>query len=163
LSLSAQLLNWLYDDREQTDLEGDSVPGTSLVFWRPEVFGQWRHNWDRERRWTSTTKAGWLHNLDNGSGYWDYDRLQFSQKLRWRQGGWDIAAGARLGWYYYQGQFVGAAHRQRSYLTLDMRVERRLGKRWFVYASAESDWNWSNESLDQYNDWTAGAGMGVEF
>jgi hypothetical protein len=28
---------------------------------------------------------------------------------------------------------------------------------------AESEWNWSNQSLDQYSDWTAGAGMGIEF
>ena len=46
LSLNFQSLHWLYDDREQTDLQGEPVPGTSLAFWRPEVFGQWRHNWD---------------------------------------------------------------------------------------------------------------------
>ena len=160
LSINFQSLHWLYDDREQTDLQGEPVPGTSLAFWRPEVFGQWRHNWDEQRRWTTTTKVGWLWNQDNGSGYWDYDRLALSQKVRWRQGGWEIAAGARFGWYLYRVQSVGAERRERSYATLDLRVERRLGKHWFVYASAESDWNWSNQSLDQYSDWTAGAGMG---
>ena len=75
LSINFQSLHWLYDDREQTDLEGEPVPGTSLAFWRPEVFGQWRHNWDEQRRWTTTTKVGWLWNQDNGSGYWNYDRF----------------------------------------------------------------------------------------
>ena len=163
LSLTAQFAHWLYDDREQTDLQGDSVPGTTLTFWRPEVFGQWRHNWDAQRRWTTTTKLGWLRNLDNGSGYWDYDRLVLGQKARWRQGGWQIAAGARFGWYLYRVQSVGAERRERSYAILDLRVERRLGKHAFVYAAAESEWNWSNQSLDEYSDWTAGAGMGMEF
>jgi hypothetical protein len=163
LSMNFQSLHWLYDDREQTDLQGEPVPGTSLAFWRPEVFGQWRHNWDAKRRWTTTTKVGWLWNQDNGSGYWNYDRLVVGQKVRWRPEGWEIAAGARFGWYLYSVQSVGEENRERLYATLDLRVERRLSKHWFVYASAESDWNWSNEPLDQYRDWTAGAGMGIEF
>jgi hypothetical protein len=163
LSGGAQFAHWIYIDREQNDLQGNPVPGTALTFWRPEVFAQWRHNWDSQRRWTTTTRVGWLQNLDNGSGYWNYDRLGLSQKLRWRQAGWEIAGGARLGWYLYRVQSVGAEHRQRSYVTLDVRVERRLSKHCFAYASGESDWNWSNQSLDQYSDWMAGAGMGIEF
>jgi len=163
VSLNFQSLHWLYDDREQTDLEGESVPGTSLVFWRPEVFGQWRHNWDSQRRWTTTTKIGWLGNRDDGSGYWDYDRLALSQRLRWKQGGWEVAAGARFAWYFYQAQSVGAEPRERSYAILDVRVERRLAKHWFVYATVASEWNWSNEPLDQYQDWSAGSGVGVKF
>ena len=38
LSINFQSLHWLYDDREQNDLQGEPVPGTSLAFWRPEVF-----------------------------------------------------------------------------------------------------------------------------
>jgi hypothetical protein len=163
LSINFQSLHWLYDDREQNDLQGEPVAGTSLAFWRPEVFGQWRHNWDAQRRWTTTTKVGWLWNQDNGSGYWNYDRVAFSQKVRWRQGSWEIAAGARFGCYLYREQYVGAERRERVYTTIDLRVERRLGKHWFVYVSGESDWNWSNQSLDQYSDWTAGAGIGREF
>lgn len=163
LSMNFQSLHWLYDDREQTDLQGQPVPGTTLAFWRPEVFGQWRHNWDAQKRWTTTTKVGLLWNQDNGSGYWNYDRVALSQKVRWRQGGWEIVAGARVGWYLYAVQSVGEERRKRLYATLDFRVERRLGKHWFVYASGESDWNWSNQSLDQYSDWTAGTGIGREF
>ncbi len=163
LALSFQSLHWLYDSREQNDSQGLLVPGTSLVFWRPEVTGQWRHYWDAKRRWATTTRIGWLWNQDNGSGYWNYDRLTLGQKVRWRQGGWEIAAGGRFGWYFYRVQSVGDERRERSYATLDLRVQRRLAKHWFVYATAEKTWNWSNLSLDQYNDWTAGAGLGVEF
>jgi hypothetical protein len=58
---------------------------------------------------------------------------------------------------------VDSERRERSYATLDLRVERRLGKHWFVYASAEGDWNESNDPVDEYNDWMAGAGVGIEF
>ena len=163
LSINYQTLHWLYDDREQTDKQGNNIPGTSLTFWRPEFFGQWRHNWDAERHWSTTTKIGWLWNQDNGSGYWNYDRLAVGQKVRWRQGPWEVAAGVRLGWYFYSVQTIGNDKRERSYTSLDLRVERMLGKHWFVYASGESSWNWSNEPLDQYNDWTAGAGAGLSF
>lgn len=163
LSVNVQSLHWLYDDREQTDREGESVPGTDLVFWRPELFGQWRHNWDAKKRWTTTTKVGWLWNQDDGSGYWNYDRLMLSQRVRWRQGGWEIAVGGRAGWYFYQVQTVGTEPRERWYATVDVRVERRLSKHWFAYAAGEWNWNDGNEPLDQYRDWTAGGGVGVEF
>ena len=163
VSLNFQSVHWLYDDREQADSDGNDVSGTRLRFWRPEVFGLWRHNWDEQRRWTTTTKLGWLYNQDNGSGYYDYNRLQLSQRVRWRQAGWEVAAGARFGWYFYSVQKAGSEYRERSYATLDLRVERRLGKHWYVYAAVEGDWNESNDPADEYNDWLAGAGVGVEF
>lgn len=163
LTLGGQFAHWIYHDREQNDTEGNPVPNTALTFWRPEVFGQWRHHWDAQKRWATTTRLGWLWNLDNGSGYWNYDRLAIGQKVRWRDSGWEIAAGVKFGWYRYAVQMVGAEHRERIYTTIDVRVERRLSTRWYFYAAAGSDWNWSNQSLDQYSDWTAGAGIGAEF
>lgn len=163
VSFGGQFTHWMYEDREQNTLEGEPVPGTALTFWRPEIFGQWRHNWDTERRWTTTTKLGWLWNMDNGSGYWNYQRLGFSEKLRWRPGSWEFAAGTRLGLYRYRVQSVDDERRERLYVTVELRVERKLSKRWFVYVSAEGDWNWSNQSLDQYSDWTAGGGLGAQF
>jgi hypothetical protein len=163
VSLSPQFAYWLYDGREQTDAEGANIPGTTMAYWRPEVAGQWRHNWDEQRRLTTTTKLGWLWNQDNGSGYWNYDRLTLGQRVRWRSGKWETAVGVRLGWYFYTLQTVDGEPRERFYTTVDVRVDRSLGKRWFVYANAEADWNWSNEPLDTYNDWTAGAGVGAEF
>lgn len=42
-------------------------------------------------------------------------------------------------------------------------MERWLGKHWFLYAAAEKEWNFSNDPLDDYRDWTAGAGIGAEY
>jgi hypothetical protein len=162
-SVSFQSKHRLYDSREQFDSGGVAIPNTSLVYWRSEFGGQWRHDWDTQRHWRTTTKAAFLLNQDNGSGYFDYDRVLFSEQLRWGNHGWEIRGNARFGWYFYDKQRVAGELRERSYYALDLRVERRLGKHWFLYAVAEREWNLSNDPLDDYRDWMASGGMGAEF
>lgn len=139
------------------------VPGTSPVYWQHELSGQWRHHWDKARRWRTTSTLSGLLNRDNGSGYFDYDRVLFSQQVRWADRGWEIRANARFGWYFYKVQRIGDEHRERAYAALDLRIERRLGKPWLLYAAAEREWNSSNDPLDDYRDWAAGGGVGFEF
>jgi len=163
LSLGYQSKHLLYDTREESDEFGDEIPGTSLVYWQNEMGTQWRHHWDKARRWRTTSKLSYMFNRDNGSGYFDYDRVLFGQQLRWAAGGWDIKANGRFGWYFYKTQQIGDEDRERSYAALDLRVERRLGKYWLLYAVVEREWNDSNDPVDEYNDWMAGAGIGLEF
>ena len=162
-SLGFQLKQLRYDTREQFDAFGLALPGTALRYWQHELATQWRHHWDEARRWRTTTKGSYLFNQDNGSGYFDYDRLLFSQQLRWSAAPWEFKANVRLGWYLYRNQRVGTEKRERSYAAVDFRVERRFGKHWSIYASAEREWNFSNDPLDEYRDWLASAGLGVEF
>ncbi|MCU0783236.1 MAG: hypothetical protein MUF81_04150 [Verrucomicrobia bacterium] len=163
LSFGYQSRHLLYDSREQFDSFGVMVPDTSLVYWQQEAGGQWRHHWDKARHWRTTSKLNYMFNRDNGSGYFDYDRVLFSQQLRWAANGWDLKANARFGWYFYETQQIGNERRERSYAALDLRVERRLGKHWLLYTVVEREWNRSNDPLDEYNDWMAGGGVGVEF
>lgn len=162
-SFGYQFRQRLYDTRNQFDRDGVAVPNTSLIYNRHEFAGEWRHYWDPGRHWLTTTKAGVLLNRDNGSGYFDYDRVLFSQRLRWRNYGWEVGVGGRLGWHFHHHQFVNGERRKRSYYALDLRTEKRLGKHWLLYTTAGREWNFSNDSLDEYNDWTAGGGVGVEF
>jgi hypothetical protein len=162
-SLGYQVKQLRYDTREQSDSSGFAVPGTSLRYWQHELATQWRHHWDEARHWRSTSKLGYQISRDNGSGYFDYDRVVFSQQLRWAAAPWEIKATGRLGWGRYDTQLVGTEHRERSYAAVDLRVERRLGKHWLIYAAAEREWNFSNDPLDEYRDWMASAGVGVEF
>jgi hypothetical protein len=152
-----------YDTRDQFDAGGAVLTNRSLVYWRQEVAGQWRHHWDAGRHWRTTTKAGYLFSRDNGSGYFDYDRMQLSQQVRWANHGWDAKINARFGWYLYEIQQVASERRERSYYSLDFRVERRLGKHWFLYATAEAERNSSNDPLDEYETWAASGGIGAEF
>lgn len=163
VSVGYQSRHRFYDTRQQFDRFGVIEPETHLVYGQQEVSGQWRHYWDAARRWRTTTKAGYLWNRDNGSGYFDYDRVLFSQQVRWADHGWEIRANARFGWYFYRVQRIGDEHRERSYAALDLRIERRLGKHWLLFAAAEREWNSSNDPLDDYRDWAASGGVGVEF
>lgn len=52
---------------------------------------------------------------------------------------------------------------ERTYVTVDLRVERRLGKHWLLYAVAEREWSFSNDPLEEYRAWMAAAGAGVDF
>ena len=163
LSIGYQPKHIWYDSREQFDTAGVAIPDTSLVYWQHEIGAQWRHNWDKPRHWRTMSKFSYMFNQDNGSGYFDYNRLLFTQQLRWTNPLWEIKAGARFGWYYYPVQQIGGEQLERSYVVLDVRIERRLGKHWLLYALAEREWSMSNDPVEEYNDWTAGGGVGVEF
>jgi hypothetical protein len=158
-----ELKQRFYDTREQYDLRGIPVPDTDLVYRYDEVGAEWRHHWDAARRWRSVLKAGYLWNADNGSGYFDYDRVKVSAEVRWQQGKWDARVQGRAGWYVYPQQTSGGEERVSSYYALDFRAERQLDENWLVYAAASREWNLSNDPLDEYNDWLASGGIGVEF
>jgi len=163
VSVSYQSRHRFYDTREQFDSFGVIVPDTHLIYWQNEIAGLWRHYWDAARRWLTLTRASYMWSCDNGSGYFDYDRVLLSQQVRWADRGWEIRANARFGWYFYRVQRVGIERRERSYAALDLRVERRLRKHCLLYAAAEREWNSSNDALDDYRDWAASGGVGFEF
>jgi hypothetical protein len=163
LSLYGQAKYIEYDSREEFDSAGLAIPNTSLVYQQKEAGGQWRHNFDKERHWRTTSRLSYMSSQDSGSGYFDYSRSQVSQQLRWKNARWEIKSGARLGWYNYPEQKVGSEHFERSSIALDVRIERRLGKHWLLYSLAEHEWSMSNDALEQYNNWMVGGGAGYEF
>lgn len=161
-SISYQLLHRFYDTREQFDESGMAVANTSLDYRQNEVSGQWRHNWDAARHWRTTSRVGYMLNRDNGSGYFDYERLLLRQQIRWGNSLWNIKANARFGWYLYKLQEFENDRLERSYVSLDLRVERRLGEHWMLHAVVEREWNMSNDPLDEYRGWMASFGVGFE-
>lgn len=162
-SVGFQSRHRFYDTRLQYDQQAQPIPGTRLVYWQPELTGAWRHHWDANRHWRTTTRLSLMLNRDNGSGYFDYNRLLVAQQLRWSRGGWQATTQARLGWYRYDLQRITGQRRYRAYCELDLRLERRLGKHGLLYAAAQREWDFSNDPLDEYRDWMASAGLGAEF
>jgi hypothetical protein len=152
-----------FDTRTQTDSEGFSIPDTSLVYWQHEIGTGWKHYWDEKRHWRTTTKVGLLLNRDNGSGYFDFERWQVAQQIRWQSGPWLATANGRLGYYHYSVQTFADEHRERAYYGVDLRLERRLGKYVYLFAGGEREWDFSNDPLDEYKDWMATLGVGVEY
>ena len=163
VSLYGQTKYLMYDSREKTDDDGKARAGTSLVYKQNEIGLQWRHTFDKEQQWRTRTKLNYKLSQDNGSGYFDYHRVQGSQQLRWKNPLWEIKMNASLNWYTYPGQEIDDERYTRYSCVLDVRIERRLGKRWILYSFADREWSMSNDELDQYRDWSAGVGVGVEF
>jgi hypothetical protein len=156
-------VHWLYDTRQQTGVTGVSIPDTSLTYWRPEVSLQWRQNWDKAKNLRTVTKLAWLHNSDNGSGYYDYHRLTAGEHLRWRYKDLELTGGVRAGWYRYDVQRIAGELRDRTYVEFNVRSEYRFSRRGFLFVEADREWNFSNDPIDEYEDWRAAAGIGFEY
>jgi hypothetical protein len=163
LSIGYQPMLRFYDTRNQYTSSGESISGTELTYWQNEADCEWRHNLNADRNWRSTSRLGYMASRDNGSGYFDYDRLLFRQQIRWVNDNWNIKATGRFGWYFYQEQKVDDEHRKRSYATLSFLTERRLGEDWMLYVGGEHEWSESNDPLDEYRSWMASCGVGYEF
>lgn len=163
VSLYGQTKYLMYDSRAKSDHDGKAIAGTSLVYKQNEIGLQWRHTFDKEQQWRTRTKLNYKLSQDNGSGYFDYHRVQGSQQLRWKNPLWEIKMNASLNWYTYPGQEIDDERYARYSCILDIRVERRIGKRWILYSFAEREWSMSNDERDQYRDWAAGGGVGFEF
>ena len=163
VSLYGQTKYLMYDSRSKSDHDGKAIAGTSLIYKQNEIGLQWRHTFDKEQQWRTRTKLNYKLSQDNGSGYFDYHRVQGSQQLRWKNPLWEIKVNASLNWYTYPEQEIDDERYARYSCVLDVRIERRLGKRWILYSFADREWSMSNDELDQYRNWSAGVGVGVEF
>src|SRR6185436_1840678 len=78
-----------YDTREEVSLSGTNLPGTELKFQVHELELAWRHDWDEQRRWRTFTKLEMLVNRDSGPGYFDYQRYQLTEQLRYVSKQWE--------------------------------------------------------------------------
>jgi hypothetical protein len=152
-----------YDTREQYDETGAAIAGTDLIYSQNEVSSRWQHCWDADRHWRTTSRLSYLLNHDNGSGYFNYERLLFRQQVRWDNEKWNIKANARFGWYFYPIQKIGNEDRTRSYALLDFRIERKLNEYLMLFTAGEHEWSTSNDPLDEYRSWMVSGGIGVEF
>ena len=162
ISIIGQSKRIWYDSRKEADRFGVAITNTDLVSSQNEIGCEWRHHWDKARQWRTTSRFSYMVNQDNGSGYFDYDRLLLKQQLRWKNSLWEIKTNARFSWYNYPVKSIGDEPLERSSMLFDARVERRLGKRWLTYLFAEREWSMSNDLRDRYKTWMAGGGVGFE-
>lgn len=155
-----------YDTRTETTSTNTSIPGTHLEFRQHKVdLASW-HFWDEQRRWRTVTKFSYRRNEDNGSGYFDYDRFQISEQLRFRAKPWELIAEVRYSHYFFDVQKVSAtdsSHRQLPEFTWHLRAERQF-KKWLKgYVDFEQEWNLSNQHSERYTVNTVSGGFIWEF
>jgi hypothetical protein len=166
LVLSYQYSRLDYDHREQVDPGGAAITNTSLALNLHLVELVLTHFWDQKRRWETATALGFETVLDNGSGYYDYNRYHLSQRVRYRNKNWEVTARARLSDYEYITQTVSttdAALRHKLMLNLMLAVERKLTK----YLKVHAEYNWdrsiSNLDFDDYAVNSVTGGLALTF
>lgn len=155
VSLSYEITRRRYDVRVPYTASG--IPeegGGDLSYLQQEAALRLRHNWDKAKRWQTTSKLSYYHSADNGSGYFDYHRYQVSQQARRQEEKWQVTGQARLSYYDYPVQTVSpddGSLRYRLSLVMELRGEVKLTKHFKVFGQYENESNWANTSYDQYN------------
>jgi hypothetical protein len=155
-----------YDTRKEVSLSGADVPGTELEFQVQEVELAWRHNWDQQRRWRTATRLDFLANRDSGPGYFDYQRYQVVEQLRYGTKKWEMKAQVRIAYYHFSEQMAGDGDldlRVKTLLGANLRAERRLSKYMNLFADYNYEQSLSNRGTDEYRINKVAAGVGFEF
>lgn len=136
-----------YDDRPPLDGAGESLPG-KLQFESHEVEFRPRFFLDAGRRWSTQLRLGVLVNRDNGGGYFDYLRYSAAVQLKYRTADWALRAEVRWRGYDYDVQRASETDpelRSKTDFGFTLRGERRLARKWTVFAQYERES--SNDTL----------------
>ena len=158
-----------YDTAPLRTRSGDPTNGVRAID-QHEFRWAWKHHWDEDRRWRTTVKAGYRNATDNGSGYYDYDRVSASAALRWRKHPWELTAEVRYAHYQFPVQTVGSLllngdpeKRRRSDWSLHLRAERQLMPHLKAFAEYDREQAISNVSIEEYSVNTVSGGVMVEY
>lgn len=165
LSLGYDGRERLFDTRVPRSAAGTALPSGSLRITQHEVVGQWRHHWDRNRRWRTLTRASCQMNSDNASGYYDHTRWRLSQQVRYEADTWSTRVELKFTRYDYDWQPAdpGAlSPRKKDVFQATWRGERRLTKRWKLFGEYEYQRSAANLSIEDYRASHFFAGLDCE-
>jgi hypothetical protein len=166
ISVAYQFGDRIHDTREARDRAGLLESGSKLQFYQHELSAVWRQHWDAERHWRTVSKLSLQRNDDNGGGYYDYWRPQFSEQIRFQAKSWEVRAEARVSYYHYDSQPIaelGSPTRAKTYLRFNLRAEKSLSKSLKAFAQFEHEEALSNLDIDRYHANTFSAGIDWEF
>lgn len=153
-----------YDTRQQATLQGVVIPGTRLTYQRNDIQLVDRHYFDPARRWLVETRVKGLVSSDNGSGYFDYWRIGFSERLQIRLARWDFRGEIGYNFYNFPQQSVTpTVQRTRGDLSGQVRVERSLGRGWKLFAEFDHERSMAADPLETFSANTVWAGALWEF
>lgn len=155
----------LFDTRAPRSAAGIALPSGSLRITQHEVIGQWRHHWDRDRRWRTLTRASCQVNSDNASGYYDHTRWRLSQQVRYESDAWSTRLELKYTRSDYDMQPADPgtrSPRKKDVFQASWRCERRLSKRWKVFGEYEYQRSAANLSIEDYRSNHVFAGLDCE-
>ena len=166
LSLRYEFARRFYDHEPLRDATGSAVPGSHRESTQHDARLTWKHFWDTQRRWRTTTKLVARQSEDNGSGYFDYTKLQASEQILFRTRVWEISAEAKLAHYDYPVQTISAtdpAKRRSTEWGLNLRCERRVSRLLKIFAEYDRVETISNLAFEQYVVNTVKGGLNWTF
>ncbi len=155
-----------YDHRAQFDRTAAAIPGSALAFTQHRGQLIWKHHWDEQRHWRTTAKLSYETSHDNGPGYFDFHRWQASQQVRWAVAPWEVRVTGRFGQYRFPRQLVAPGDPrpvERSDLSLNLHLERALGKHWKWFLEFDSDRSLPNQPGTGYAANLVHSGVSAEF
>lgn len=143
-----------YDRRARYNTAGREIPGTELKISERELQVRFDVAWDQARRWQTTTRASLLHYRDNGSGYFNYREQRVQQELEWENEGWLVridGAASRID-FGVQTVGIGVAPpaRLKDEFSAELRLERKLSRRWTLLAAYTWERSRSNDTIASY-------------
>jgi hypothetical protein len=153
LSVRYEIARRLYDSEPLRNSSGAAIPGTRRESLQQEARLTWKHYLDTRRRWRATSKLAARQSEDNGSGYFDFTKLQAAEQILFRTEDWEISGEVKWARYDYPVQTVSQtdlAKRRSSEWGVDFRCERRLAKFLKIFAEYDHAQTTSNLAFEQY-------------
>ncbi len=142
-----------FDNREQRNINGFPLSGTSLEWESHMLNGRWDHYWNKDKSIQSRTKIGFKWNLDNGDGYYDYSLYKVSESIIFYLNKWVIEGGFAFKYYDYTIQTVSFDDpngRYFSQVNTMFKVERMVNESWKLYFEYQRERSRSNRTEDKY-------------
>ncbi|MGC8830468.1 MAG: hypothetical protein ACP5MG_13780 [Verrucomicrobiia bacterium] len=155
-----------YDNMMKTDEIGTRLPGTHLEYNQLKLQLGWHHYLDEKCLWRVYSKVGYMRNIDNGSGYYDYDRYTLSEQLRYRDINWEGRVELKVSLYDYDRQpiaYNSSTFRRSSSVTLNLHLERKIIKKAKLFGEFEHERNNSTLTAEAYQVNTINGGLIIEF
>ena len=153
LSVRYEITRRPYDNEPLRYATGAAVPNSHRESTQQDARLTWKHYWDSQRRWRTTTKLTARRSEDTGSGNFDYSKLQAGEQLLFRTAVWEVAAEAKFADYDYPVQTISAAdqakRRSREW-DLTLRFERRISRFLKIFAEYDRVQSISNLASEQY-------------
>jgi hypothetical protein len=166
LELNFQLLRTDNETMRGLAPGGKTATSSPIDLWQETVEFRWRQHWDNQDRWTSDSKLGFESEQDNGGGYFNYNEPYLLERLRFDNKHWRLALTTRAGYQQFPGQRTDLT--TGSLLNIfavraGVHLERRLSRRFKLYAEYNFQRALSNQHLDAYQENDAAAGAIFEY
>jgi hypothetical protein len=110
----------------------------SYDIWETEA--SLKHVWDEKKQWSSRFRAGAELNLDNGDGFYDYDKYRLGNELSFTSGGFEGILQVKFLYYEYPRQFAANGDgRRRAEVIFGARLKQAVMKRLNLFVQAEHE------------------------